>query len=131
MKNLALFFLCVFFAAPVFSQTYVTEEFIVEGDTIPASGETVVIDYGYGTPATGAVVTTQGGAVITPTDNPVYVGMNQYHVIEVMGQPTYIEKFTKFRSRKQGVYDEIWTYQTPSGPITVFIKERRVLKIGP
>ena len=130
MKTIVLLVLSVFFVVPAWAETYVTEEFVVEGDTVPAGGEAVISESVYGTPATGTVVTTQRGPAIVPTDTPIYVGMNKYHVIEMMGQPTYVEKFTNFRARKQGIYDEIWTYETPSGPITVYIKERRVLKIG-
>lgn len=117
--KILLVILAILFVAPIFAQTYSETEFIVEGETrttpVTTTGTSVA-------PTTTTVVT-------TTTEAPIYVGMGKYHVIEVMGQPTYVEKFRKIRGRQQGIYDEVWTYQTPTGTTYVYIKERRVLKI--
>lgn len=112
-----LLLLLVLSVAPVFAQTYTETEFIVEGE--PTTTQPIV---------TQPVATTTT-VVTTTAEAPIYVGMGKYHVIEVMGQPTYVERFRKIRGRQQGIYDEIWTYQTPTGTTVVYIKERRVMRI--
>lgn len=63
------------------------------------------------------------------TEEPaIYPGMSKYHVKEALGKPAQVEKFRTFRRRKQGFYDEIWTYNTPSGPYVIYFKEKRVVK---
>lgn len=131
MKRILLLVL-ILFVVPVFGQTYTDTEFIVEGE--PTTTQPVIPQPGISTvttttttsscvpPATTTVVT-------TTTEQPIYVGMNKYHVVEVLGQPTYVEKFRRFAGRQQGIYDEIWTYQTPTGTTVVYIKERRVMKV--
>lgn len=111
MKTI-LSILVVLSVVPVFAQTYTTEEFIVTGEPTTT------------TPATTTVVTTT-----TTTEAPIYVGMNKYHVVEVLGHPTYVEKFRRFAGRQQGIYDEVWTYQGPTCTTYVYIKERRVARI--
>lgn len=132
--RILLVVLFVLVVIPAFAQTYTTEEFVVEGQpttTVPTT-TTPVYTTGapvYTVPASGATVVTTPGAVVVDNDLPIYKGMSAAHCKEVMGDPTYVEKFRKFRARKQGIYDEIWTYEMPTGPVVVYIKERRILKL--
>lgn len=123
-------------ASFVYAETYTTEEFIVEGQPTtrtPVCGNTVTQTTTCTVPATTVVTpagTTTTTTVVTTTgESSVYVGMTKYHLIEVMGQPAQTEKFKNFNRRQQGIYDEIYTYQTPTGPIVAYIKERRVVKV--
>lgn len=125
MKTLILT-LMVLLAMPLFAQTYTDTEFIVEGQpTTPVPGTTTVTTTTTGTcvvPGTTTVVT-------TTTEAPIYVGMNKYHVVEVLGHPTQVDRFRRFAGRQQGIYDEVWTYQSPTCTTYVYIKERRVARI--
>lgn len=96
---------------------------------VPQPGTTTVTTTTTTTPGTCVVPVTPTTVVTTTTETPIYIGMSRYHVIEVMGQPTYVEKFKRFRARQPGIYDEVLTYQTPTGVTYVYIKERRVEKI--
>lgn len=117
--------LVVLFALPVYAQTYTETEFIVEGQpTTTATTCPTAPVIAQPQPGTTTVVTTT-----TSAEAPIYVGMTKQHVVEVIGQPTYVEKFKRFSARKQGIYDEVWTYQTPTGVTYIYIKERRVDKI--
>lgn len=121
--------LSVLSALPLFAETYTDTEFIVEGrPAAPQPGGTTVIT---ATPGYSTTVVQQGPAVVTtaPAESPIYVGMSKYLLVEAMGQPTAVDKFRKFAARHQGIYDEVWTYQTPTGVTYVYIKERRVDKV--
>ena len=108
------------------AQMIVEEEFIVEGlpTTTGVVSETPVVV----TPGT-TVITTPAPVVLIPAEQEVYVGMSKYHVKEVLGQPTYVEKFRRFTRRHHGIYDEVWTYTSPTGSMVLYIKERRVQKV--
>lgn len=133
--KIMLSILVVLFAVPVFAQTYTDTEFVVQGQptapgpAVPQPGTTTVT-----TTATGSCVAPVPGTtttVVTTTigESPIHVGMSKAYLLEVMGRPTYVDKFKRFSARQQGIYDEVWTYQTPTGVTYVYIKERRVDKI--
>lgn len=135
MKTLLLI-LIVLSVVPVSAQTYTTEEFIVTGEPAvvqPGTTTVTTTTTGPGThvvPGPGAGPGPGPATVIPPgPEAPIYVGMNKHHVIESMGHPTHVERFRRFAGRHQGIYDEVWTYQTPTGTTFVYIKERRVLRI--
>lgn len=130
MKTL-LVILAVLCVLPAWAETYTDTEFIVGGQptaTCPQPSGTTVVT------TTGTVPVVQPGTTIVtstvpPGEKPIYEGMTKQHVMEVMGHPTDIQKFRKFQERQQGIYDEVWTYQQPTGVIYVYIKERRVQKV--
>lgn len=138
MKRL-IFVLALILCSPLFAETYTDTEFIVEGQPRTPQGVVTTVQPGVTTVTTttygGApapVIVQPGTTIVTTTatrEAPIYVGMTKYHLAEVMGQPMAVDKFKKFAARKQGIYDEVWTYQTPPGVTYVYIKERRVEKI--
>lgn len=121
MKTI-LSILVVLSVVPVFAQTYTTEEFVVTGEPTTTT-TTTTGSYAVPTAATTTTVVT------TTAEAPIYVGMNKYHVVEVLGHPTDVQRFRRFAGRQQGIYDEVWTYQGPAGTTYVYIKERRVARI--
>lgn len=137
MKTLS-FTLAAFLVLSAFvsAETYTSSEFVVPGEPIPGSGPgttTVTTSSTCVTTAPGTTVVTQGPPVAvvttTPAESPVYVGMSKYLLVQNMGEPVNVQKFNRFAGRQQGVYDEVWTYQAPTGVTYVYIKERRVAKV--
>lgn len=125
--SLSLVFL-VFFSTFAFSEYIVEEEFIVTGE--PSCPATPSVVYPNSTTSTTVVTTTTSPTtVIVPGEQEVYIGMSKYHVADLLGKPTYVEKFRSFTRRHHGIYDEVWTYTSPTGNLVLFIKERRVQKI--
>ncbi len=119
--------LCIFAVASAQAQTYVTEEFVVEGDSTiteayPSTQTTVVTTTSV--PAT-VVTTTPSSVVVVPGERVIYTGMTGNHVREILGPPIGVQRFRKMRSRQYGIYDEIWTY----GNTYVYIKDRRVIRV--
>lgn len=107
--------LCIFAVASAQAQTYVTEEFVVEGDTVVTTTSV---------PST-VVTTTPSSVVVVPGERVIYTGMTGNHVREILGPPIGVQRFRKMRSRQYGIYDEIWTY----GNTYVYIKDRRVIRV--
>lgn len=127
MKTLIII-LAVLLSAPLFAETYTDTEFIVEGE--PGATTTTCAPAVTTTTTTCPVSTTVVTTTSTvPAGSPIYVGMSKQLLVQKIGQPTRVDKFKRFAARKQGIYDEIWTYQTPVGVTYVYIKERRVAKI--
>ena len=115
-------------SASAIAQIITEEEFIVEGE--PTSTEIITSTPVVVTPGTTIVVTPPPTApIVVSGEQEVYVGMSKHHAIEVLGQPTYVEKFRRFTRRHHGIYDEVLTYTTPTGIIVLYIKERRVQKV--
>lgn len=118
----------LFISNSAIAQTIVEEEFIVEGQpttTAPVTTVPVVV-----TPGTTVVTTTPiAPVVVVPAEQEVYVGMGAYHVKTLLGPPTYVEKFRRYTRRHHGIYDEVWTYTSPTGTMVLYIKERRVQKV--
>ena len=119
--------LVLFISSLATAQMIVEEEFIVSGQPTTTSvvPQTPVVV----TPYTTVVTTTPASIVVVPAEQEVYVGMSKYHVVEALGQPTYVEKFRGYTRRHHGIYDEVWTYTTPTGGIVLYLKERRVQKV--
>lgn len=129
MKTLLISSIFVFIltCSIAIAQTYVEEEFIVEGAPVytePVPSQPVVV-----TPGT-TVVTTTPPVIVVPAEQDVYVGMSRNHAVEILGPPTYVERFRRFTRRHHGIYDEVLTYATPTCNMVLYIKERRVQKIG-
>ncbi len=127
-------------ASFLLAQVYTTEEYVVEGDSYPGATEQVeVITTQPGVVTSqGTVVTTRTGVpvvtagppvVLVPGEQEIYVGMTRQNVRTTLGAPSDIQRFSAFRARKQGIYDEIWTYAYPTGTTYVYIKERKVLRV--
>ncbi len=119
--------LVILAAVPVFAQTYTDTEFVVQGQ--PTTSAPAAPQPGTGVVPAPVPGTTTTVVTTTPAESPIYVGMSKSYLLQVMGQPTNVDKFRKFSARQQGIYDEILTYQSPTGVIYVYIKERRVDKI--
>lgn len=123
---LAILLLMFVSTTMIFAQVYTTEEYVVEGDTVVGDNVT-----------TYTTTTTTGGTVVTPlppttelivvpAEQDIYIGMGRAHLRDLMGPPADLQRF---KARRRGIYDEIWTYLTPTGTIYVYMRERRVLRI--
>lgn len=117
----------VFVSSSVIAQIITEEEFIVEGEPVSTQETTTPVVV---TPGTTTVVTpTPAAPVVAIPEQEAYVGMSKYHAIQVLGQPTHVEKFRRFTRRHHGIYDEVWTYTGPTGTTVLYIKEKRVEKV--
>jgi len=139
MKNVLLvsiLFILVFCNSLLNAELVTEQEFIIEGTpttstpVVTTSDTTVITTTPAVTQTAPTVVATPGTVVLLPGEKDVYIGMSRHHAVQKLGPPTYVEKFRRYTRRHHGIYDEVLTYASPAGNLVLYIKERRVQKIG-